>query len=45
MVLSFPGPHGPEDAAPQFQNLFLNVTTHRYYYMNIELKYEFTTNL
>ncbi|CAG2118801.1 unnamed protein product, partial [Medioppia subpectinata] len=29
MVLSYPGPHGPEDAAPQFHNLFLNVTTHR----------------
>ncbi|XP_021002280.1 putative extracellular sulfatase Sulf-1 homolog [Parasteatoda tepidariorum] len=29
MVLSFPSPHGPEDAAPQFQNLFMNVTTHR----------------
>ncbi|CAG2174820.1 unnamed protein product, partial [Oppiella nova] len=29
MVLSYPGPHGPEDAAPQFHNMFLNVTTHR----------------
>ncbi|XP_054723455.1 putative extracellular sulfatase Sulf-1 homolog [Uloborus diversus] len=29
MVLSFPSPHGPEDAAPQYQNLFQNVTTHR----------------
>lgn len=29
MVLSFPSPHGPEDAAPHFQHLFLNVTTHR----------------
>ncbi|XP_054153780.1 putative extracellular sulfatase Sulf-1 homolog isoform X2 [Oppia nitens] len=29
MVLSYPGPHGPEEAAPQFQNLFMNVTTHR----------------
>merc|ERR1719158_767620 len=27
-VLSYPGPHGPEDAAPQYQNLFFNVTTH-----------------
>ncbi|GBM68512.1 hypothetical protein AVEN_237449-1 [Araneus ventricosus] len=30
MVLSFPSPHGPEDAAPQFHHLFKNVTTHRY---------------
>ncbi|GIY97406.1 extracellular sulfatase SULF-1 homolog [Caerostris extrusa] len=29
MVLSFPSPHGPEDAAPQFHHLFKNVTTHR----------------
>ncbi|GFQ85230.1 extracellular sulfatase Sulf-1, partial [Trichonephila clavata] len=29
MVLSFPSPHGPEDAAPQFSNMFKNVTTHR----------------
>lgn len=29
MVLSFPSPHGPEDAAPQYQHLFFNVTTHR----------------
>merc|ERR1719158_256452 len=27
-VLSYPGPHGPEDAAPQYQGLFFNVTTH-----------------
>jgi len=27
-VLSYPGPHGPEDAAPQYQDMFLNVTTH-----------------
>lgn len=27
-VLSYPGPHGPEDAAPQFQGMFTNVTTH-----------------
>merc|ERR1719427_1326957 len=27
-VLSYPGPHGPEDAAPQYQDLFFNVTTH-----------------
>ena len=30
MVLSFPSPHGPEDSAPQYHNLFFNVTTHRY---------------
>ena len=29
MVLSYPGPHGPEDSAPQYQDLFFNVTTHR----------------
>jgi len=27
-VLAYPGPHGPEDAAPQYQDMFLNVTTH-----------------
>jgi extracellular sulfatase Sulf len=27
-VMSYPGPHGPEDAAPQYQSLFFNVTTH-----------------
>ena len=29
MVLAMPAPHGPEDAAPQHQNMFFNVTTHR----------------
>ena len=29
MVLSMPAPHGPEDAAPQYQHLFENITTHR----------------
>ena len=28
MVMSYPGPHGPEDAAPQYSDLFFNVTTH-----------------
>ncbi|CAG0914348.1 unnamed protein product [Notodromas monacha] len=28
MVMSFPGPHGPEDSAPQYQHMFFNVTTH-----------------
>jgi len=28
-VLSYPGPHGPEDSAPQYSNLFFNVTTHK----------------
>ena len=27
-VLSYPAPHGPEDSAPQYQDLFFNVTTH-----------------
>ncbi|KAH7646705.1 hypothetical protein HUG17_2243 [Dermatophagoides farinae] len=29
MVLSFPSPHGPEDSAPQYQNLFMNEKSHR----------------
>jgi extracellular sulfatase Sulf len=29
MVMSYPGPHGPEDAAPQYADLFFNVTTHQ----------------
>lgn len=29
MVLSMPAPHGPEDAAPQYQHMFPNVVTHR----------------
>lgn len=29
MVLSVPAPHGPEDAAPQYQHLFGNSTSHR----------------
>ncbi|XP_044020586.1 extracellular sulfatase SULF-1 homolog isoform X2 [Aphidius gifuensis] len=28
LVASFPSPHGPEDSAPQYSNLFFNVTTH-----------------
>jgi len=27
-VLAYPGPHGPEDSAPQYSHLFFNVTTH-----------------
>lgn len=29
MVMSFPSPHGPEDAAPQYSQMFMNVTSHR----------------
>ncbi|KAL8609423.1 hypothetical protein ACOMHN_006610 [Nucella lapillus] len=29
MVLSVPAPHGPEDAAPQYQHMFDNNTDHR----------------
>ncbi|KAG1706638.1 Extracellular sulfatase Sulf-1 [Nymphon striatum] len=29
MTLSFPSPHGPEDAAPQYSHMFMNVTSHR----------------
>jgi len=30
MVLSMPAPHGPEDAAPQYQDLFFDVKSHRF---------------
>ncbi|XP_067948322.1 extracellular sulfatase Sulf-2-like [Watersipora subatra] len=29
MVLSMPAPHGPEDSAPQYANMFHNITDHR----------------
>lgn len=28
LTMSFPSPHGPEDSAPQYSNLFFNVTSH-----------------
>lgn len=29
MVLSFPSPHGPEDGAPQYQDMFVGNKLHR----------------
>lgn len=29
LVMSFPSPHGPEDSAPQYADMFFNVTRHR----------------
>jgi len=28
LVMSFPSPHGPEDSAPEYSNMFFNVTSH-----------------
>lgn len=28
LVLGFPAPHGPEDSAPQYSNMFFNITSH-----------------
>lgn len=36
-VLSFPAPHGPEDPAPQFTDLFDGIETHRYVWSVAEL--------
>ncbi|GAB6021517.1 Extracellular sulfatase Sulf-1 [Chamberlinius hualienensis] len=40
MVLSYPAPHGPEDAAPQFQSEFFNITSHRTKSWNIAPNYD-----
>jgi extracellular sulfatase Sulf len=32
LVLSYPAPHGPEDPAPQYADMFANVETHRFVY-------------
>lgn len=29
LAMSFPSPHGPEDSAPQYSDLFFNVTSHQ----------------
>lgn len=39
LVMSFPSPHGPEDSAPQYSNMFMNVTRHR------TPSYDFAPNL
>ena len=28
LISAYPAPHGPEDSAPQYQDQFLNVTSH-----------------
>lgn len=29
LVMGFPSPHGPEDSAPEYSNMFFNVTSHQ----------------